>query len=65
MRGLLADIQDVRHSKIRSGLLSSLGAGEIKINNLTMMEVNTIRPFFITAMHISQKLKAEAGAFFF
>lgn len=50
VRGLLADLQNIRTSKLRNSFpksdLINVDLGTLVTTNLTVMEVNTIRPFF-------------------
>merc|ERR1712070_1292765 len=56
VRELLADIHDIRYAKIRHGLTSAKDAQAIKMNNLSTMEITSIRPFFIESMNAFYKL---------
>jgi len=52
VRTLLQDIWNLRHSKLRQGLLLlDHNKPAYKLNNVSAMEVNSIRPFFIHAMN--------------
>jgi GINS complex protein helical bundle domain len=69
LRTLIADIQDVRAYKVRTGL-STIQSGTmyIKLNNLSDMEINSMRPFVLAAMdkfrmlhNVETKLASEAS----
>jgi len=52
VRGLLQDIWNLRHAKLRQGLLSLDGnKAAYKLNKVSAMEINSIRPFFVHAMN--------------
>jgi hypothetical protein len=51
VRALLADIYERRYQKIRNGLASAKDSEAIKMNNLTRMEISSIRPFFVESMN--------------
>eukprot|EP00126_Sphaerothecum_destruens_P008107 Sdes_comp20093_c0_seq3m13051 len=51
IRQKIEDIWELRHSKIRKGLHELKDSTPIKLNNLTLMELNTVRPFFVEAMN--------------
>lgn len=57
VRSLLMDIQDVRRSKIRRGLTALKDSAAVRLNNLTLMEINSIRPFFVQAMNTFYKMQ--------
>ena len=46
MKGALEQILRLRSNKINAGLQLLVGPITVKLNNLSAMEVNTIRPFF-------------------
>eukprot|EP00041_Stephanoeca_diplocostata_P017158 m.341467 g.341467 ORF g.341467 m.341467 type:complete len:222 (-) comp20610_c0_seq1:958-1623(-) len=50
VRSLLASIYDLRYSKMRSGLANAKDSEAIKMNNLSIMEISAIRPFFVDSM---------------
>jgi hypothetical protein len=48
---LLADIKDVRQAKIREVMRQiSDNSVALKLDNITMMEINSVRPFIVSAM---------------
>ncbi|KJE92086.1 Psf2 [Capsaspora owczarzaki ATCC 30864] len=52
LRGIIEDICEIRYAKARHGL-SILQDNPVatQVNNLSLMEINSIRPFFIHAMN--------------
>ena len=46
VKNTLEQIQRLRSAKISAGLQLLVGPITVKLNNLSAMEVNTIRPFF-------------------
>ncbi|CCM00663.1 uncharacterized protein FIBRA_02702 [Fibroporia radiculosa] len=58
IRSLLQDIREARQAKSRDGL-SVLDHSELSLPNLSSMEINEIRPFFIRSMGILTKLVRE------
>ena len=46
MRDILEQVRRVRSNKINAGLQLLVGPITVKLNNLSAMEINTIRPFF-------------------
>ncbi|GBG41871.1 hypothetical protein CBR_g83733, partial [Chara braunii] len=51
MRTLIEDIRNVRFNKIQNGLQQLEGKkNAVKLNNVSAMEINIIRPFFIKAL---------------
>eukprot|EP00897_Mesotaenium_endlicherianum_P009605 jgi/Mesen1/8673/ME000508S08053 len=62
VRTLLKDIRDVRFHKIESGLQFLEGRrNAIKLTNLSAMEVNIVRPFFVKSLQFFQKHDKEEG----
>lgn len=59
IRLLLKDIREARQAKIRQGL-PGVGGPVVNIPNVSAMEINEVRPFFIKAMGVLQKLSAPA-----
>ncbi|EJD53955.1 GINS complex, PSF2 component [Auricularia subglabra TFB-10046 SS5] len=59
LRLLLKDIREARQAKIRQGL-PSVGEPVLGLPNISAMEINEVRPFFIKAMGVLQKLAAPA-----
>lgn len=55
-RELIEMIRKVRFNKIDSGLQMLQGPMTVKLNNLSAMEINTIRPFFAGALNQFWKL---------
>ena len=60
VRGMLADLQDVRYSKVRSGLAKAKDVYAIKVNNLSLMEISSVRPFFIESLNTFKQLTDAA-----
>eukprot|EP01136_Pigoraptor_vietnamica_P045722 Opistho-1_new@24038 len=56
VRGLLQDIWDLRYAKIRRGLRELQDTSAVKLNHLSLMEVNAVRPFFVQAMNQFHKM---------
>eukprot|EP00040_Diaphanoeca_grandis_P019856 m.105176 g.105176 ORF g.105176 m.105176 type:complete len:190 (+) comp27626_c0_seq1:78-647(+) len=56
VRGLLADVHDIRYSKMRKGLSDMKDSEAVKLNNLSLMEISSIRPFFVESMDAFFKL---------
>ena len=50
VRDLVEQIRRVRSNKITAGLQLLVGPITVKLNNLSAMEVNTIRPFFQSSL---------------
>eukprot|EP01135_Chromosphaera_perkinsii_P003025 Nk52_evm7s233 gene=Nk52_evmTU7s233 len=53
VRNKLEDIWELRYSKVRKSL-HTIGENDVemsKMNNLTLMEINSVRPFFVEAMN--------------
>ena len=46
MRDILEQVRRVRSNKIHAGLQLLVAPITVKLNNLSAMEINTIRPFF-------------------
>ena len=61
-RELIEMIRKVRFNKIDSGLQMLQGPMTVKLNNLSAMEINTIRPFFARALNQFWKL-SKVGIF--
>lgn len=59
-RELIEMIRKVRFNKIDSGLQMLQGPMTVKLNNLSAMEINTIRPFFAGALNQFWKLSKMA-----
>lgn len=61
VHNLLRDIQDRRHTKLRKSLhtLKDDDAAALQLNNVTLMEINSVRAFFVTAMNDFSKLAAD------
>ncbi|KAJ7068520.1 hypothetical protein C8F01DRAFT_1078961 [Mycena amicta] len=59
LRTLLQDLREARQAKARKGL-ENLEYSGIGLSNLTSMEINEIRPFFIQAMAILGQLRPNA-----
>eukprot|EP00039_Didymoeca_costata_P020097 m.340057 g.340057 ORF g.340057 m.340057 type:complete len:193 (+) comp19105_c0_seq1:209-787(+) len=57
VRALLADVHDLRYSKMRKGLAAVKEAEAVKVNNLSMLEISSIRPFFVKSMDTFFKLE--------
>lgn len=56
----LGDLADARHAKIRKGLQQiTTGTTLIKLNNISSMELNTIRSFCLNSMGQFQKLSTN------
>eukprot|EP00038_Savillea_parva_P019425 m.27475 g.27475 ORF g.27475 m.27475 type:complete len:199 (-) comp4417_c0_seq1:71-667(-) len=51
VRALLADLYERRYQKIRRGLARAQDSEAIKMNNITRMEISSIRPFFVESMN--------------
>jgi len=56
VRALLADIHDLRYSKMRKGLSDMKDTEAVKLNHLSLMEISSIRPFFVQSMDAFFKL---------
>ncbi|KAI0346875.1 GINS complex, PSF2 component [Trametopsis cervina] len=61
IRSLLKDIREARQAKSRDGL-SKLDHSELSLPNLSAMEINEIRPFFIRAMGVLTDLVKDPEA---
>ncbi|KAF9117671.1 DNA replication protein psf2 [Mortierella sp. 14UC] len=59
-RTLLKDLREARQSKAREGV-EALGLTYIQMDNIGLMEINEIRPFFTKAFFEIQKLKPAAA----
>ncbi|KAJ7686074.1 hypothetical protein B0H17DRAFT_1332927 [Mycena rosella] len=56
LRSLLKDLREARQAKARAGL-ESLEHSTLGLSNLSAMEINEIRPFFIKAMSVLGQLR--------
>ncbi|KAJ6628926.1 DNA replication complex GINS protein PSF2 [Mycena sp. CBHHK59/15] len=56
VRTLLKDLREARQAKARAGL-ESLKHSTLGLSNLSAMEINEIRPFFIQAMAVLGQLR--------
>ncbi|ORZ08548.1 putative DNA replication complex GINS protein PSF2, partial [Lobosporangium transversale] len=56
VRTLIKDLRETRQSKARQGV-AALGSTYLQMDNIGLMEINEIRPFFTRAFHEIQKLK--------
>ncbi|KAG0000552.1 DNA replication protein psf2 [Modicella reniformis] len=56
VRTLLKDLREARQSKARKGV-GALGLTYIQMDNIGLMEINEIRPFFTKAFYEIQQLK--------
>eukprot|EP00053_Salpingoeca_punica_P005436 m.54312 g.54312 ORF g.54312 m.54312 type:complete len:196 (+) comp13240_c0_seq1:188-775(+) len=54
---LMKDLEDVRASKIRRTLVQIKDSAAVRLNNLSHMEINTIRPFFVHSMNAFHRLQ--------
>ncbi|KAF9934245.1 DNA replication protein psf2 [Mortierella alpina] len=61
VRTLLKDLREARQSKARKGV-EALGLTYIQMDNIGLMEINEIRPFFTKAFYELQKLKPAGDA---
>ncbi|KAF9097949.1 DNA replication protein psf2 [Mortierella sp. GBA35] len=59
-RTLLKDLREARQSKARDGV-KYLGLNYLQMDNIGLMEINEIRPFFTKAFFELQKLKPTEG----
>ncbi|KAJ7228414.1 hypothetical protein GGX14DRAFT_67684 [Mycena pura] len=59
LRSLLQDLREARQAKARAGL-ENLEHSALGLSNLSAMEINEIRPFFIEAMAILGRLQPGA-----
>ncbi|KAJ7930057.1 Psf2-domain-containing protein [Mycena leptocephala] len=59
LRTLLQDLREARQAKARAGL-ESLEHSTLGLSNLSAMEINEIRPFFIQAMAVLGQLRPGA-----
>ncbi|KAF7775702.1 hypothetical protein Agabi119p4_4095 [Agaricus bisporus var. burnettii] len=55
LRSLLKDLREARQAKSREGL-KQLDHSELSLPNLSAMEINEIRPYFVESMSILSKL---------
>ncbi|KAF9448979.1 Psf2-domain-containing protein [Macrolepiota fuliginosa MF-IS2] len=55
LRSLLKDFREARQAKSREGL-KQLDHSELSLPNLSTMEINEIRPYFVEAMSILSRL---------
>ncbi|CAL5343564.1 unnamed protein product [Camellia sinensis] len=59
VRSLIEDIKDVRFHKIGTGLeVISQRTAALKLEHLTAMEVNIVRPFVVRALQTFYKLNS-------
>ncbi|KAI1291509.1 DNA replication protein psf2 [Mortierella claussenii] len=56
VRTLIKDLREARQSKARQGV-AALGLTYLQMDNIALMEINEIRPFFTRAFYEIQKLK--------
>ncbi|KAG0201950.1 DNA replication protein psf2 [Mortierella sp. GBA30] len=61
VRTLLKDLREARQSKARQGV-AALGLTYLQMDNIGLMEINEIRPFFTKAFYEIQKLKPAVEA---
>eukprot|EP01137_Pigoraptor_chileana_P007610 Opistho-2@53415 len=61
VRGLLQDIWDLRYAKIRRGLRDLQDSSAVKLNNLSLMEINAVRPFFVQVMNQFNAISKHEG----
>ncbi|KAF5387666.1 hypothetical protein D9615_000599 [Tricholomella constricta] len=61
LRSLLKDLREARQAKSRDGL-KRLDHSELSLPNLSSMEINEIRPFFVQSMHMLTQLVREPSA---
>ncbi|KAF9287898.1 DNA replication protein psf2 [Linnemannia elongata] len=59
-RTLLKDLREARQSKARQGV-HALGESYLQMDNIGLMEINEIRPFFTKAFFEIQKLRPAAA----
>ncbi|KAF9151244.1 DNA replication protein psf2 [Linnemannia schmuckeri] len=59
-RTLLKDLREARQSKARKGV-DSLGESYLQMDNIGLMEINEIRPFFTKAFFEIKKLRPAAA----
>ncbi|KAL6604973.1 DNA replication complex GINS protein PSF2 [Neocallimastix sp. 'constans'] len=57
---LLKDIREIRKRKTKNGL-KLLNSGSIQMDNLSLMEINEIRPFFLKAFNDIRKIEDVAS----
>jgi len=62
VRALLADIHDTRYSKVRSGILKAKEGVVVRVNHLTMLEMNASRPFWLKSMDTLRRLNETLDA---
>ncbi|KAF8204721.1 hypothetical protein BJ912DRAFT_939146 [Pholiota molesta] len=55
IRALLKDLREARQAKSREGL-KTLDHSELTLSNLSSMEINEIRPYFVQSMSIMTQL---------
>ncbi|KAF9182601.1 DNA replication protein psf2 [Haplosporangium sp. Z 767] len=60
VRTLLKDLREARQSKARQGV-AALGLTYLQMDNIGLMEINEIRPFFTKAFNEIQKLKQNSN----
>jgi len=64
LRTLVKDIWDIRAAKLRSNIdkFVKLQAGHARLDNLTQLEINAIRPFLTCSLDHLHKLKSSMEA---
>lgn len=50
VRRLIQDLGDLRHTKIRQGVADIKESVAVRLRNISLLEVNAVRPFFTQAM---------------
>ncbi len=60
VRQALADIQDVRQSKLRHIIKAMSRQQVLRLTNLTQMELVVVKDFVAQALKISQQLEAQS-----
>ena len=61
VKDLVELVHKARMNKIMTGLATLQGAMTVKLNNLSAMEVNTVRPFFLGALDMFQEYQSVSG----
>merc|ERR1712080_724020 len=63
VRTLIKDIWDIRTAKLRTSIKAFMTSGQVaaKLNHLTLIEINSIRPIFSEALTQIQRIN-KAGA---
>lgn len=63
VRQLVEQLLDLRRGKVMSGLATLTGPlVTVKLNNLTLSEINLLRPFMVPAMQQKDKIAAPSIA---